>query len=180
MDHRLVTSFVYELPFGRGKRYLSDIPAIADHVLGGWQVNGIVTFQDGFPMTIQAADLGGLNDTFGTNRANIVGDPELPASQRTIDRWFNTDAFEQPARGVLGNSGRSIMEAPGINNFDTGLFKNFYVTERLSVQLRFESFNAFNHTQWGVPNRNRASPNFGRLSGTRPARINQMGLKVVW
>ena len=180
VDHRLVTSFVYELPFGRNKRYLSDIPAIANHVLGGWQINGIVTFQDGFPMTIQAADLGGLNDTFGTNRANVVGDHELSASERDIDRWFNTNAFEQPARGILGNSGRSIMQGPGINNFDTGLFKNFYITERLSVQLRFESFNAFNHTQWAVPNRNRASPNFGRISGTRPARINQMGLKVVW
>ena len=180
VDHRLVTSFVYDLPFGRNKRYLSDIPAIANHVLGGWQINGIVTFQDGFPMTIQAADLGGLNDTFGTNRANVVGDHELSASERDIDRWFNTNAFEQPARGILGNSGRSIMQGPGINNFDTGLFKNFYITERLSVQLRFESFNAFNHTQWAVPNRNRASPNFGRISGTRPARINQMGLKVVW
>lgn len=180
VDHRLVTSFVYELPFGRGKRFLADIPAVANHILGGWQINGIVMFQKGFPMTIQAADLGGLNDTFGTNRAHVVGDHELSASQRTIERWFNTDAFEQPARGVLGNSGRSIMQGPGINNFDTGLFKNFYVTERLSVQLRFESFNAFNHTQWSVPNRNRASPNFGRISGTRPARINQMGLKVVW
>ena len=180
VDHRLVTSFVYELPVGRGKRYLADIPAVANHILGGWQINAIVTFQDGFPMTIQAADLGGLNDTFGTNRANIVGDPNLPPSQRTIDRWFNTDAFEQPARGILGDSGRSIMEAPGINNFDTGLFKNISVTEQLSVQLRFESFNAFNHTQWGVPNRNRASPNFGRISSTRAARINQMGLKVVW
>ena len=180
VDHRLVTSFVYELPVGRGRKLLSNLPAVANHILGGWQVNAIVTFQDGFPMTVQAADIGGLNDTFGTNRANLVGDPLLSPSNRTIDRWFNTDAFEQPARGVLGNSGRSIMEAPGINNFDTGLFKNFSITETLSVQVRFESFNAWNHAQWSPPQRNRASPNFGKITGTRPARINQVGLKVVW
>ena len=180
VDHRLVTSFVYELPFGRGKKFLSDVPTVANHILGGWQVNAIVTFQDGFPMTVQAADLGGLNDTFGTNRANVVGEPELSPSSRTIDRWFNTEAFQQPARGVLGNSGRSIMQGPGINNFDTGLFKNFFVTEGISVQLRLESFNAWNHTQWNPPNRNVASANYGRITSTRPARINQMGLKVVW
>lgn len=180
VNHRLVTSFVYELPFGRGKKFLGNSSRAADLILGGWQVNGIVTFQDGFPMTIQAADLGGLNDTFGTNRADINGEPTLSSGQRTIDRWFNTDAFSQPGFGILGNSGRSIMSAPGINNWDTGLFKNFYVTERIAVQLRFESFNTWNHTQWSPPNRNLADSRFGQISGTRLARINQMGLKLVW
>ncbi len=180
VDHRLVTSFVYELPFGRGQKFLSDAPGIVNQILGGWQVNGIVTFQGGFPMTVQAADLGGLNDTSGTNRANIVGDPNPSSLNPTIEEWFNTSAFTQPGFGVLGDSGRSIMTAPGINNWDTGLFKNFYVTERISVQFRFESFNAWNHTQWSPPNRNRADSRFGQISGTRDARINQMGLKVVW
>ncbi len=180
VDHRLVTSFVYELPFGRGRKFLSDAPAVVNHILGGWQVNGIVTFQGGFPMTIQAADLGGLNDTFGTNRANIIGDPTPSGFDPTIEEWFNTSAFSQPGFGILGDSGRSIMGGPGINNWDTGLFKNFYVHEKVSVQLRFESFNAWNHTQWGAPNRNLADSRFGQISGTRDARINQMGLKLVW
>jgi hypothetical protein len=179
VDHRLVSSFVYELPFGRGKRYLSNVSTVADHILGGWQVNGIVTFQSGFPMTITASDVGGLNDTFGTNRADIVGDIGS-GSTGNIDKFFNTDAFKQPAAGFLGNSGRGILQAPGINNWDTGLFKNFRITERVNVQFRLESFNAWNHTQWGVPNRNRADSRFGRVLGTRPARINQLGLKIVF
>lgn len=180
VDHRLVNSFVYELPFGRGRRYLSGASKVMDHIVGGWQVNGIVTFQGGFPMTIQAADIGGLNDSFGTNRADISGDPVLNSGSRTIDRWFNTDVFTQPGFGILGNSGRSIFNAPGINNWDTGIFKNFQFHEKVALQFRFESFNFFNHTQWSPPNRNRADNRFGQISGTRPARINQMGLKLVW
>jgi hypothetical protein len=180
VNHRLVNSFVYELPFGRGKKFLSDAPGVVNHILGGWQVNGIVTFQDGFPLTMQAADLGGLNDTFGTNRPDIVGDINPSGFNQTIDKWFPTEAFAQPGFGILGNSGRSILGTPGINNWDTGLFKNFVITERIALQLRFESFNAWNHTQWSAPNRNIADSRFGRVLGTRDARINQMGLKLVW
>jgi hypothetical protein len=180
VNHRLVTSFVYELPFGRGKKFLSNAPGVVNHILGGWQVNGIVTFQGGFPMTFQAADVGGLNDTQNTNRPDIVGDIDPDGFDPTIDKWFATEAFRQPAAGFLGNSGRSILTAPGINNFDTGLFKNFVITERINLQFRFESFNAWNHTQWATPNRNIADARFGRVLGTRDARINQMGLKVVW
>jgi hypothetical protein len=180
VDHRLVTSFVYQLPVGRGQRYLSNVSPVVEHILGGWQVNGILTFQDGFPMTVQDADAGGLNDSSGTNRPHLVGEPEPDGFNRTIDKWFNTDAFAQPAPAVLGNSGRSIMSSPGINNWDLGLFKNFQITERVGFQLRLESFNAWNHAQWSTPNRNRADARFGRILGTRDARINQIGAKIVW
>ena len=128
-------------------------------------------------MTVTAADAGGLNDTFGTNRADLVGTAKL---NKTFDQWFTTAAFKQPAAGFLGTSGRSILRAPGINNWDTGLFKNFAITEKLNFQFRFESFNAFNHTQWGVPVRSVADPNFGKILSTRAARINQLGAKIVW
>jgi hypothetical protein len=177
VDHRLVSSLVYELPVGRGKKFGGNLPKAVDIVIGGWQVNAIATFQGGFPMTITAADLGGLNDTFNTNRADLVGTPRLT---KTLDRWFDPSAFRQPAAGFLGTSGRSILRAPGINNWDTGLFKNFTITEKVSFQFRFESFNAFNHTQWGVPVRNVADPNFGRILGARAARINQLGAKIVF
>lgn len=177
VNHRLVSSFVYELPIGRGKKFGGDLPKAADVLIGGWQVNAIATFQQGFPMTIQANDIGGLNDARGLNRVDIVGTPSLT---KTLDRWFDTSAFRQPAAGFLGTSGRGILRAPGIHNWDTGLFKNFAITERLSFQFRFESFNAFNHTQWGVPIRNIADSRFGRILGTRAARINQLGAKLVW
>ncbi|PYU89566.1 MAG: hypothetical protein DMG08_21015 [Acidobacteria bacterium] len=180
VDHRLVSSFVYQLPFGRGRKYLSSGPGLANQFIGGWQVNGIVTFQSGFPMTITAADIGGLNDTFGTNRADLAGDPNPSGFEPTIAKWFNTEAFKQPAAGFLGTSGRSILRAPGINNWDTGVFKNFRISEQASFQFRFESFNTWNHTQWGVPVLNAAESRFGQILNTRSARINQIGLKVLW
>lgn len=179
VDHRLVSSFVYELPVGRNKRFGGNMPKIADVIVGGWQVNGIATFQSGFPMTISAQDVGGLNDTQGTNRADLVGDPNASFDQ-SILKWFNTAAFKQPAAGFLGTSGRGILRLPGINNWDTGLFKNFNLTEKVSFQFRFESFNAFNHTQWGGPVRSVADSRFGQITSTRAARINQLGAKIVF
>jgi hypothetical protein len=178
VDHRLVSSVVYELPIGRGKRFGGNLPKAADLIIGGWQVNAIATFQRGFPMTITASDLGGLNDSQGTNRADLVGALRLT---KTIDQWFDSSAFAQPAEGFLGTSGRGILRAPGVNNWDTGLFKNFAITEKVSFQFRFESFNAFNHTQWGVPVRNIADrQNFGKITNARAARINQFGAKIVF
>lgn len=177
VDHRLVSSFVYELPIGRGKKFGGDMHKAVDVLIGGWQVNAITTFQRGFPMSITAQDVGGLNDTSGTNRADLIGTPKLLKTQA---QWFDKSAFRQPAAGFLGTSGRSILRAPGISNWDTGLFKNFTITERLSFQFRFESFNAWNHTQWGVPIRSVADSRVGQILGTRAARINQLGAKLVW
>ena len=178
VDHRLVSSFVYNLPVGRNAKYLSSIGKPANAILGGWQVNGIATFQRGFPYPIFAKDLGGLLDNF-SNRANLVGNPHANFHQ-SVAEWFNTAAFAQPPAGVLGNSGRNILRAPGINNFDLSAFKNFAILERLSAQFRVESFNALNHTQFGTPVHNLASPQFGQITGARAGRINQLGLKLIF
>jgi hypothetical protein len=113
-----------------------------------------------------------------------VGTPRLIKS---VDQWFDISAFAQPDKGVLGSSGRGILRLPGVNNWDTGLFKNFAITEKVSFQFRFESFNAFNHTQWEGPNRNVADTTvlngkrvFGSITSARPARINQLGAKIVF
>jgi Carboxypeptidase regulatory-like domain len=187
VDHRLVASFIYDLPIGRGKRLGSGVSKTADVFIGGWQVNGIAAFQKGFPLSITAADSGNLLDSAGTNRANLVGDPKSGGTG-TVDSWFNTAAFSQPEPGIAGNSGRNILRAPGISNFDLSLFKNFILSERLRLQFRLESFNAFNHTQFGNPNPlfgapvqvNVTSPQFGRVLSARDARINQLGMKFIW
>ncbi|MGI9072599.1 MAG: carboxypeptidase regulatory-like domain-containing protein [Bryobacteraceae bacterium] len=179
VDHRVVGSFVYELPFGRGKRFLASTPKAVDIALGNWQLNGIATFQRGFPYPIFAADLGGLLDNF-SNRADLVGDPGK-GFHRSIAEWFNTAAFTQPAAGVFGTSGRNILRAPGINNWDLSLFKNFPITERVNLQLRLESFNTFNHAQWGTPDHNVTDQQYGQITGTNiPGRINQLGGKLTW
>ena len=111
VDHRLVASFVYNLPVGNGERYAGDATGAKEALVGGWQVNGIYTWQHGFPLTVTAADLGGLNDSFGANRADLVGDPN--SGGNNIERWFNTAAFAQPAAGQFGTLGRNILRGPG-------------------------------------------------------------------
>jgi hypothetical protein len=180
VDHRLVGSFVYNLPFGKGEKFAGDASGVKNAIVGGWQVNGIATFQRGFPITIQAEDAGGLNDSFGTNRANLVGDPYPSGFEKSVNEWFNTAAFAQPAEGRFGNIGRNTLRGPGINNLDLALFKNFELGKGSRLQFRFESFNAFNHTQFNAPVTNVSDPNFGRVVGSRPARINQLGLKLLF
>lgn len=180
VNHRFVSSFLYSLPVGRGKQYLGSIGKGADLVVGGWQVNGIVTFQRGFPYGVYSPDVGGLLDSFGTNRADLVGDPNPGGFQPTLAKWFNTDAFATPGQAFFGNSGRNIMRAPGLNNWDMSVFKNFSITERVAVQFRLESFNAWNHSQWQLPEHNTASPQNGQIISARPGRINQLGLKILW
>jgi len=178
VDHRLVGSFVYNLPFGRGEKFGGDAGGVKNAAIGGWQVNGIYTWQHGFPITITAADLGGLNDTFGTNRADLIGDPA--AGDRTVTRWFNTAAFAQPAAGALGSLGRNTERGPGVNNLDLALFKTFPLARGMRLQFRLESFNAFNHTQFANVSTNLSAPNFGVVTSARAARINQLGLKILF
>jgi hypothetical protein len=178
VDHRLVGSFVYNLPFGSGERVASNATGVKNAVIGGWQMNGIYTWQRGFPLTVTAADLGGLNDAVGVNRADLVGDPSV--SNPSIERWFNTAAFAQPAAGSYGTSGRNILRGPGVNNLDLALFKNFDLTHGMRLQFRFESFNVLNHTQFSAVTTDLTQANFGVVTSTRAARINQLGLKFIF
>ncbi len=97
-----------------------------------------------------------------------------------MTRWFNTAAFAQPAQGELGNLGRNTERGPGINNLDLALFKNFEFTRQVRLQFRLESFNALNHTQFDGVSTNIATANFGVVTSARPARINQLGLKLLF
>ena len=178
VDHRLVGSFVYNMPVGSGERFAGDATGVKNAIVGGWQMNGIYTWQRGFPITIQAADLGGLNDAVGTNRADLVGDPNV--GNRTITQWFNTAAFAQPAAGSFGTSGRNILRGPGVNNLDLAVFKNFELGRGTRLQFRLESFNALNHTQFNGVSTNLTSANFGVVTSARPGRINQLGLKFIF
>jgi hypothetical protein len=173
---RFVASFVWNLPFGQGERWASDATGLKQAIVGGWQLNGIYLLQGGFPISIFARDEGGLNDSFN-NRANIVGD--IHADGGTQERWFNTDAFAQPAEGELGNSGRSVLRGPGWNQLDLGLFKNFYIADT-TLQFRVEAFNALNHTQWQGVSQAVQNADFGRITSARDARIVQLGVKFLW
>jgi Carboxypeptidase regulatory-like domain len=176
--HRLVASFVWNLPFGKGERFGGNASGLKQALIGGWQMNGIYLWQGGFPISVFAADVGGVLDTFGTNRADIVGD--IHSGGGTIEQWFNTAAFAQPALGSFGNSGRSILRGPGINNLDLGFFKNFSLPRNGTLQFRVEAFNAFNHPQFSTVSQNITAANFGVVTAARPGRIVQLGAKLLW
>ena len=182
IKQRLVASYIYELPFGRGRRFGKDWNKAADFVLGGWQLTGINVFQGGLGLT---ATLGGSSvlNIGGERRArpNLIGNPVLPESQRTVARWFNIDAFQpafSPSPQAFGNAGVGIMRGPGYVNFDFTLAKNFSVTERVRFQFRTEFFNAFNRANFGPPNIARDSTGFGQILSASNARIIQFGLKL--
>jgi hypothetical protein len=178
--HRFVASYVWELPFGRGRRFGSNWSTATDMLLGGWQLSGIHVLQSGLALT---ATLGGSTvlNLGGERRArpNLVGNPELPSSERTIQRWFDTDAFAafNPAPQAFGNAGVGIMRGPGYANFDFTLAKDFRVSDQRRFQFRTEIFNAFNRANFGPPNIQRESSGFGQILGASNARIVQFGLK---
>ena len=181
VKHRFVASYVWELPFGRGRRFGNNWNTAADLLLGGWQVTGIHALQSGLGLT---ATLGGASvlNIGGERRArpNLVGDPVLPESQRTLQRWFNTAAFQpafSPAPQAFGTAGVGIMRGPGYVNFDFTFAKNFNLTERHRFQFRTELFNALNRANFGPPNIARDSSGFGQILTAANARIIQFGLK---
>ena len=191
VDHRFVTSYVYDLPFGRGKHFLGSASKALDYALGGWELTGITTFQTGFPYSIDAQDLSGVLDSQNP-RANRVPGISIAPANKTVNTWINTAAFSQPAIGYYGNTGRGILRSPGINNWDLGFFKNFNFTESKTLQLRFESFNTWNHPNYYVPltgpyaggacNPDCAvqDVSFGALTIAAPGRIIQLGAKFIF
>jgi hypothetical protein len=178
--HRLVASYVWELPFGHGRHYGNGWNAATNFILGGWQLTGIHAVQTGLALTATVSGASVLN-IGGERRArpNLVGDPDLPESQRTIQRWFNTDAFAtfSPAPQAFGNAGVGIFRGPGYKNFDFTLAKDFHLDATRRVQFRTEVFNAFNTVNYGPPNIQRESSGFGQVLAASNARIVQFGLK---
>jgi len=174
-----VASYIYELPVGKGKRFKPS-SSVVDAIVGGWQVAGVSTFKSGFPLAITTAT-NNTNSFGGNQRPNILRDPFL--SERTIDRWFDTGAFAQPAPFTFGNGPRTMpyVRAHGINNFDATVQKYWSLgAEDRKLQFRAEFYNFFNRTGFYAPNIQFGNPNFGRILGALPARSIQLGLKFYW
>ena len=179
IPQRFVASFNYKLPIGRGQRVLNRSNAALDAVVGGWQLNGIVSFQSGFPFTVSAPDLDNYNDAYG-QRANLVGKPYPQGFHRSAAEWFNTAAFAQPGLGLYGTSPRNVLRGQGVNNLDASLFKTTHLGEHLALELRLEAFNALNRSQFAFPDSNVADSTFGVVGSAAPGRIIQLGGKLRW
>lgn len=150
---RLTGSYMYQFPFGRGGKLLSNATGVLNAVVSGWSVNTIASMMTGnfFSVTVAGdrANVGG----FPFQRANRTCDGNLPRGERTIDRYYDTNCFAVTPLGTFGNSGRNIIEIPGLNNWDVSFLKDTRLKERLTLQFRAEFFNFFNHAQFGAPDR---------------------------
>ncbi|GAA3751376.1 TonB-dependent receptor [Terriglobus aquaticus] len=159
-------SYSYELPFGHGRTFAGNLNPVVDKFIGGWQISGITNAQTGQPFSVTntTSATGGV----GTTRANRVPGVPLYPSKRTKQQWFNTAAFTAPAsQFTYGNSAYNLLRGPGYQDWDMSLVKNTYFGERYRVQLRAESFNIFNHPNFGTPNASVSSPgSLGTITST--------------
>jgi hypothetical protein len=168
---RFVASILYDLPVGKGKSFLNR-GGFLNQLVGGWQTSTIFTAQSGRPLYLFAGwDAAGQVIVGNQDRLNATGaDPY--AAQQSANQWFNVAAFSNLTAGQFGNVGRNILSGPGVWTMDFSAIKNFPITERQSLQLRFETFNTPNHpalgnpiTSWGGSSPTPA-PNFGQIRDT--------------
>jgi hypothetical protein len=159
--HRAVISYVYELPFGRGRKWMSESGGAMDAVIGGWQLSGITTMTTGRPFTVTLQT--GVNNG-APSWPNRIGSGKL--DNPTVDLWFNPADFVAPPANTYGDSGRGILYGPGHVNFDTSLSKRFRVAGASTAEFRWDVFNLFNHPGFGFPNAAIGSSTVGRIAST--------------
>lgn len=180
--NRLVVSYVYDLPVGKGRHFLSGAHGVTDKLLGGWGVAGVSTFQSGLPLALNTAS--NLTSSLGGGSRPNVASPNVAiggSAQSRLNQWFNTAAFAQPAAFTFGSESRTdpVLRAAGINNFDFTVVKQTSLNERFHLEFRTEFFNLFNRVQFADPGTSLGSPQFGIVtSAMNLPRLVQLGLRL--
>src|SRR3954466_15806688 len=184
------TTFIWSLPFGRGKRWGSNLSTALDAIVGGWQVAGINMVTPGEMVTLQyspaaAFQVSGItNDFSGANnyRPNVTCDQYAPAGQQSITNWFNTACVSIPTdpSQPFGNAARNTVRGPNFWQFDLAASKNVAAGGRTKLQFRVEVFNLFNRVNFLAPASNRSNATFGTITNTYDARQVQLGVKLLW
>jgi hypothetical protein len=177
--HRSAFSYGYELPFGAGRRWLTS--GVASHVLGGWQVQGVMRFASGFPFTITSTNVCQCG-SFIPQRVNFA--PGREEDRGSLDdptplRWFDRTAYVVPPVGTQGTAGRNTVRGPGTQRVD------FSITRRVSLggprlEFRAEIFNLLNHANFGNPDGNISNPTAGMITTADDARSMQFGIRLAW
>jgi hypothetical protein len=171
LRHRLTASYLWELPFGKG-RPLMNQGGVLDWILGGWQTNGILVIQSGQPFSpvLQTSTTNGTG-----SRPDILRPVTYP---KTLQRWFDPTVYGTPAPYTYGNAARDSLFGPGRWNWDASLFKNFVIREQMRFELRAEAFNILNHPQFGLPNASIGNAQAGSITSTvgNPRQL-QLGLR---
>ncbi len=190
--HNFVQSYVYELPFGKGKRFAESGPA--SWILGGWQVNGILIVSSGKPIDFGVSGAG-LLAPGNNNTLDHFGPIATPKGNGKDAVWFDstqcsatatTSCFSKPTSAIkgqpdhFGNLSKNAIDGPGFWNVDASVFRNFRFSERSTLQFRAESFSVINTPQWNNPDTNINNKTFGFITGAGGARTIQFGAKVLF
>jgi hypothetical protein len=180
--HRLALSAVYELPFGKGRKYSTDNGAL-DAIAGGWGLGIISEFRTGSPYVV--IENTNISNTYGaTQRPNILGDPEKQSAWRDNvkgETFFDTALFQAPGAGIFGSTPGSLCCGPGLANVDFSVHKWFNFTERLKLQFRGDFYNFLNHAQFANPEERRGVGGFGTISSVLTGtggRVSQLSLRL--
>jgi hypothetical protein len=170
--HRVTGSLIYDLPVGRGRRFLTNMPVVLKEVAGGWTASTLLYFETGryFTPSFSGRDISGTGATGG--RPDCIANGNLPPSQRQILRWFDPSAFTIPAAnsGRFGNCGVNTLEGPGLNAQHFSLTKRFYErNEHTNLEFQFSILNLFNHPNFNLPSANISTPStVAQVQSTRP------------
>lgn len=176
---RWVNSFLWDMPFGRGRSVNVENPVL-NAVVGGWQIGSIITVQSGFPITV-VSGRDQSNTGAGFDRPNATGIAPNDIDNRTTQKWFNTAAYVLQPFGTFGNVGRNTLIGPSIFGWDASLLKDFNFNEQHRLQFRWEAFNVPNHPNWSNPNTTVTSSAYGSIGGTRTnMRQMQLALKYIF
>lgn len=167
-----VASFTYDFNFFKNTRGLTG------KILNGWSANGIINIQSGIPLVVTQATNFNAFAGFGTQRPNLVADPNFPASRRSINRWFNVAAFQTAPQFTLGTSSRNPVRSPGYRNFDLVILKRTNLNETANIEFRTEIFNLTHTPPLGSPNIVSDTAGFGSITSAGDPRIVQFGLKL--
>jgi hypothetical protein len=161
-----------------------DRPGVVNVFLGNWNASGILSLQSGFPVSVYSSQ-----DFSNTNSQGPRPDRVCQGDgARTVGDWFNTNCFTTAlleaaltaGQPRFGNSGRNILDGPGMVNLDLALFKEFHFGERVHLEFRFEAFDSLNHALFALPDSSAGTGNFGAIGSASDGRDVQFGLKLVY
>ena len=178
IPHAFVSSALWELPVGRGRAH--ELKGVAGALANNWAVSAIVTLQSGVPVAVTQATNFNAFAGFGTQRPNLVGDPDLPPDQRTTDHWFNPAAFQVAPQFTLGSASRNPVRGPSYRNVDVAVTRRVPLNTSLSMDLRVEVFNLLNTPPLGNPNAVAGNSNFGTITTAGDPRVMQLAVKLVF
>ena len=187
LRHQFNANFAYQLPFGQGQRFAGGASGLVNKLVGGWQWNGIVNAQSGFPFTPQiGANVSGTGDTDNPDVPNHNPAFSGPVILGKPEQWYDPRAFSLPLSGTFGNVSRGSLTGPSLTTFDTSLFKKISINEKWNLQFRAEAFNVFNHANFAEPNAvvfqgNNYSSSAGVITSTATtSRQLQFALKLLF